>query len=157
LLELRSFVEQGGTLITLGAASEVPVAYGWTPGVTVSKPSSAFRAIGPIVAATITGARQPALLRLHGRDHPGQVATATLYAVAPTAGADVLLRFQGGPEGLLSGELNGIEEISGRPAIIRAPLGQGQILMFATNPMFRHQNIGGVPPAVPTRSSTTRS
>jgi len=142
LLELRSFVEQGGTLITLGAASEVPVAYGWTPGVTVSKPSSAFRAIGPIVAATITAPASPLFYGYTDATIPVRWATATLYAVAPTAGADVLLRFQGGPEGLLSGELNGIEEISGRPAIIRAPLGQGQILMFATNPMFRHQNIG---------------
>lgn len=142
LRELRIFVEQGGTLITLGLASEIPVAYKWTQGITVMKPSEKFRAIGPIVEARIESPASPLLYGYTGTTMPVRWAVSTLYAVAPDARADVLLRFQGKEESLLSGEFISIEETAGRPAIIRVPLGQGQLLMFIINPMFRHQNIG---------------
>jgi hypothetical protein len=142
LRELRSFVEQGGTLITLGAASELPVVYGWIPGLETSKPSAQFHAIGPIVEAQVEAPASPLFYGYSGSTMPVRWASSTLYAVAPTAKAEVLMRFKGTPDTLLSGECVGIGETAGRPAIIRAPLGQGQLLMFATNPMYRHQNIG---------------
>ena len=73
---------------------------------------------------------------------PVRWAVPTLYAVAPEARAEVLLRFQGSKESLLSGEFIGIEETTDRPAVIKVQLGKGHLLMFATNPMFRHQNLG---------------
>ena len=36
----------------------------------------------------------------------------------------------------------GAEEIKHRPAIIAMPLGSGQIVLFATNPVYRWQNFG---------------
>lgn len=142
LRELKTFVEEGGTLITLGAATEVPVAYGWTPGISTSKPPETFRAIGPIVEARVESPGSPIFRGYAERTMPVRWAVPTLYAVAQGARVEVLLRFQGEPESLLSGEFHGIEETSGRPAIMRAPLGRGQLLMFVTNPMFRHQNVG---------------
>jgi hypothetical protein len=38
---------------------------------------------------------------------------------------------------LLSGMLEGAEEIAGKPAVIDAPLGKGHVLLFANNPMWR--------------------
>ena len=38
---------------------------------------------------------------------------------------------------LLSGMLEGAEEISGKPVVIDAPLGKGHVLLFANNPMWR--------------------
>ncbi|MFB3828125.1 MAG: M14 family zinc carboxypeptidase [Bryobacteraceae bacterium] len=140
--ELRSFVEQGGTLITLGAASELPVAYKWTSGIETARPSAKFRAIGPIVQAQIEAPASPLFYGYSAAAMPVRWASSTLYKVAPTAQAEVLLRFKGTPDALLSGECIGIEETAGRPAIIRAPMGQGQLVMFVTNPMFRHQNVG---------------
>jgi hypothetical protein len=142
LAELRLFVEKGGTLITLGRASEVPVAYGWMKGITASKPSEKFRAIGPIVEARIELPNSPLFYGYSGETMPVRWAVPTLYAVEEDSGAEVLLRFQGKEESLLSGEFIGIEETADRPAIIGVPLGQGHLLMFITNPMFRHQNIG---------------
>jgi hypothetical protein len=142
LRELRTFVEQGGTLITLGQASELPVVYGWTPGVTISKPSEKFHATGPVVAARI---EKPANALFNGyteRTTPVRWGASSLYTVVPDAGADVLLSYQGGQDSLLTGEFNSIDEIANRPAIIRKPMGQGQLVMFTSNPMFRHQNIG---------------
>jgi hypothetical protein len=142
LRELRSFVEQGGTLITLGLASEIPVTYGWTPGITLSKPSDKFRAIGPVVTGKVDKATSPLF---YGYDEPTVAirwGASSLYEVSADAGADVLLRYDGGPASLQTGEFNSIGEIADRPAVIRKALGQGQLLMFTSNPMFRHQNTG---------------
>jgi len=142
LQELRSFVEQGGTLITLGRASEVPVAYGWIPGITTTKPSEKFRAIGPIVEARIESPDSSLFYGYSEKTMPVRWAVSTLYAVEEDSSAEILLRFRGKKESLLSGEFIGIEETAGRPAVIAVPLGEGRLMMFVTNPMFRHQNIG---------------
>ena len=38
--------------------------------------------------------------------------------------------------------MNGAEEVHNRPAIVAMPVGEGQVLMFATNPIYRWQNFG---------------
>jgi hypothetical protein len=38
--------------------------------------------------------------------------------------------------------MKGANEIRGRPAILDVPVGQGQVLMFSTNPIYRWQNFG---------------
>ena len=54
----------------------------------------------------------------------------------------VVLRFAPEKELLVSGMLAGGQELAGRPAVIDAPLGNGHIVMFANNPMWRHQTHG---------------
>jgi len=50
----------------------------------------------------------------------------------------VILAFPKEAEGiLLSGMLEGAEEITGKPLVIDAPLGKGHVLLFANNPMWR--------------------
>jgi hypothetical protein len=43
---------------------------------------------------------------------------------------------------LLSGMLDGADELAGKPAVIDAPRGKGHILLFANNPMWRHNTQG---------------
>ena len=43
---------------------------------------------------------------------------------------------------LLSGMLEGGDEIAGKPIVIDAPLGKGHILLFSTNPMWRQNTQG---------------
>jgi hypothetical protein len=38
--------------------------------------------------------------------------------------------------------MKGAAETKGRPAIVDVPVGQGRVLMFATNPCYRWQNLG---------------
>jgi hypothetical protein len=142
LNELRAFVEQGGTLITLGLASLIPIEYGWTPGLTVAKPSPTFRAIGPVVEAELSAPSSPLFYGYDGPTTPVRWAAPILLSVDPSAKADVLLRFRGTADALLSGEFIGIEETKDRVALVRVPMGQGQVVLFATNPMYRHQNVG---------------
>ncbi len=55
----------------------------------------------------------------------------------------VVLRFAADEKNLLvSGMLAGGSELAGRPAVVDIPVGKGHVVMFATNPMWRHQTQG---------------
>jgi hypothetical protein len=55
----------------------------------------------------------------------------------------VVLRFASDEKNLLvSGMLAGGAELAGKPAIVDVPVGRGHVVMFATNPMWRHQTQG---------------
>ncbi len=55
----------------------------------------------------------------------------------------VVLRFAGNEKELLvSGMLAGGSELAGKAAIVDVPLGKGHVVMFANNPMWRHQTHG---------------
>ncbi|HKG20902.1 MAG TPA: hypothetical protein VKC34_03315, partial [Blastocatellia bacterium] len=55
----------------------------------------------------------------------------------------VVLRFVSDEKNLLvSGMLAGGSELAGKPAIVDVPVGRGHVLLFATNPMWRHQTQG---------------
>ncbi|MGZ6018218.1 MAG: hypothetical protein ACXWKO_06075, partial [Phenylobacterium sp.] len=140
--ELRKFVEAGGTLITLGDASAVPGEYGIAPEVEVSRPTKAFYAPGPIVTAKIV---KPANPVFYGYAEPTTTvrwASTALLALPIRDQNDVLMSFPGGDKAVQSGLMVGASEIKDRPAIVDLPIGQGQVLMFATNPIYRWQNFG---------------
>jgi hypothetical protein len=55
----------------------------------------------------------------------------------------VVLRFAADEKALLiSGMLAGGSELANRPAVIDVPVGRGHVVMFANNPMWRHQTHG---------------
>jgi hypothetical protein len=55
----------------------------------------------------------------------------------------VILRFVQDEKNLLvSGMLAGGSELTGKPAVLDIPLGKGHVVMFASNPMWRHQTQG---------------
>ena len=52
------------------------------------------------------------------------------------------MKFVGGDNGCSRGLMNGADEIKDRPAIVDVPVGQGRLLLYATNPCYRWQNHG---------------
>jgi len=55
----------------------------------------------------------------------------------------VVLRFAPDEKNLLvSGMLAGGSELANTPAVIDVPVGRGHVVMFANNPMWRHQTQG---------------
>ena len=142
LEEMRRFVSQGGTLITLGESSAVPADFGLAPEIEVKRPSSAFYAPGPIVTANVL---KPANPIFYGyTDHALSVrwASTALLFVPLRDKQNILMEFPGGEKSVLSGFMNGADEIKDRPAIVLSPVDSGQVLMFATNPIYRWQNFG---------------
>ena len=79
--ELRKFVTDGGTLITLGESSAVPAEFGITPDVEVSRPSKAFYAPGPIVNAKVLKPANPIFYGYTEQTLPVRWATTALLSL----------------------------------------------------------------------------
>jgi hypothetical protein len=54
----------------------------------------------------------------------------------------IVLRFAPEKDLLVSGMLAGGAELAGRPAVVDVPVGKGHVVMFANNPMWRHETHG---------------
>jgi hypothetical protein len=142
LEEMRKFASEGGMLITLGESSAVPADFGLTPDISVKRPSAAFYAPGPIVTANVLNGSSPIFYGYTDRSISVRWASTALLSVPLRDKRNVLMEFPGGEKSVLSGFMNGADEIKDRPAIVLSPLDSGQVLMFATNPIYRWQNFG---------------
>jgi hypothetical protein len=140
--ELRNFVEQGGTLITLGAASFFPPEFGLTRSVDAGRPSPQFYAPGPIVEAEMLRPTHPVFYGYADTKTPVRYANGPLLTVPERDKGQILAQFTGGERGVLSGLMRSPGEISKKPAIVDVPVGKGRVLIFATNPCYRWQNHG---------------
>ena len=57
----------------------------------------------------------------------------------------VLLRFASVDKVLVSGSLANGDELAGKAAVVQCPVGKGNVLMFAINPMWRQHTNGSWP------------
>jgi hypothetical protein len=65
------------------------------------------------------------------------------FFTPPALRPRVVLRFVSDEKNLLiSGMLAGGSELANAPAVVDVPVGQGHVVMFANNPMWRHQTQG---------------
>jgi hypothetical protein len=65
------------------------------------------------------------------------------FYVPPNQRPRVVMRFASDEKNLLvSGMLAGGSELANAPVVIDVPVGKGHVVMFATNPMWRHQTQG---------------
>ncbi len=65
------------------------------------------------------------------------------FYVPPAQRPRVILRFASDEKNLLvSGMLAGGSELANAPAVIDVPVGRGHVVLFANNPMWRHQTQG---------------
>ncbi len=143
VLELQKFVDAGGVLITLGASSYMPAEFGLLREVTATRPTGAFYAPGPIVQAEILRPEHPIFFGYDKKTVPVRYANGPLFQVPLEDVPDqVLMRFTGGDEGVLSGLMRGAAETRRRPAVVDTPVGKGRVVAFATNPCYRWQNHG---------------
>jgi hypothetical protein len=142
VLELQKFVQQGGVLITLGASSYVPAEFGITRTVDAARPSAQFYAPGPIVEATIMRPTHPIFYGYPDTTIPVRYAGGPLLRVPMEGRRWVLMQYPGTDKSVLSGLFKGVAEIRNRPAILDVPVGQGRVVLFATNPAYRWQNLG---------------
>jgi hypothetical protein len=141
--ELDEFVNSGGVLITLGAASYFAPETFIIRTVDAARTTAAFYAPGPIVEAEILLPEHPIFYGYTERAVPVRWAGGPLLRVpAEEARKTVLMRFPGNDSGVLSGLMRGVAETRGRPAILDEAVGQGRVVIFSTNPAYRWQNLG---------------
>ena len=141
--ELKKFTEGGGVLVTLGNSSALPADFGITPKIDAGTTTSRFYAPGPIVEAEITAPSNPIFYGYASKTIPVRYANGPLLRMdAEMDKQDVLMRFPGGDKAVLSGLMNGADEIKGRAAVVVTRVGRGEAVLFTTNPVWRWQNIG---------------
>ena len=143
VVELEKFVAAGGVLITLGASSYFPADFGITRTVEAARPSAQFYAPGPIVEAEIQKPDHAIFYGYTQRIVPVRYAGGPLLRPPAEDRAKwVLMQFPGTDRSVVSGLMKGVAEIRGRPAVMDVPVGQGHVILFATNPCYRWQNLG---------------
>jgi hypothetical protein len=139
---LDKFVNDGGVLVTMGASSYFPADFGITRTVDAARPSAQFYAPGAIVEAEILKPMHPIFYGYSDRVIPVRWAGGPLLRVGADGRNWVLMRFPGTDKSVLSGLMRGVAETRGRPAVVEVPVGGGHVVMFATNPAYRWQNLG---------------
>ncbi len=143
VVEFEKFVKAGGVLITLGASSFFPAEFGIARTVDAGRPSAQFYAPGPIVEAEILKPNHPIFYGYTQKAVPVRYANGPLLRVpAEEKNKWVLMQFPGTDKSVLSGLMKGVAETRNRPAIVDVPVGAGRVVMFATNPCYRWQNLG---------------
>ncbi len=140
---LRAFVEQGGTLVALEEASELPI-----------------RAFGLPVRNVVGGLERQefyipgSILRIVvDRSHPVGVGTPersiawyerdSMAFEATDPAVRIVARY--GSEPLLSGWALGQELVAGQGAIADVPFGEGRVILFGFRPQYRAQPVATFP------------
>lgn len=143
VLELQSFLEAGGVMMTLGNATTLPPDFGLVREINASRPSGDFYAPRPIVEAKVLRAESPLFYGYTEKTLPIKYTNGPLLQV-PEEDRDeaVLMKYVGGDDAVLSGLMRGAAQIEDRPAIVSVPVGQGRLLLYSTNPVYRWQNHG---------------
>ena len=125
-------------MITLGTASAFPADFGITRNVEAARTSAAILRARPHRAKRKSCARSNPIFY-------GYTEKRTARALGQRSSVDRSLagRESEDPDALpgrrssvLSGLMKGANEIRSRPAILDVPVGQRQVVMFATNPML---------------------
>jgi hypothetical protein len=140
------FLDAGGTLITMGNAVRFPADLGLARTVDASGTTSpAFYAPRPLVNAEVLRLDHPVFYGYADRILPVKYFAGPLLSVAEPDRAGVLARYVGGDEAVLSGLMRGADEIKERPLAVDVPggfTGNGRVILFANNPIYRWQNHG---------------
>ena len=141
--EFRKFVEQGGVLITMGVASAFPPDFGITREINAGHTGPGFYAPGPIVQADILHPGSPIFYGYTHTTVPVRWANGPLLRLPLTdEKSEVLMQFPGGEKSVMSGLMRGANQLHDNPAIVEVPVGKGQVLLYATNPVYRWETFG---------------
>ncbi len=167
LMALRQWVEQGGLLITEGGTSQFFADMAFHPGVSVAS-TTQLRARGGVFRGQVVTTTHPMLFGYERSSFPlffsqspvlnvqgapgGNAAARSTTPVDPaiTAAieqqrAKVIVRWHQNADSLLvSGLIAGANEMTGRAAVVDAPVGKGHVIFMGTRPWYRWQSQGAM-------------
>ena len=141
---MAAFLVSGGTLIAIGESARLPIEFGWArtvdkttvPGLTSQR---------PLVEATITRPEHPVFYGFGKTVIPVKYVGGTPFKVGIADEGNVLARYVGGDKAVLSGLMTGADSLKARPFavdVLGAVKGNGRVILFANNPIYRWQNHG---------------
>jgi hypothetical protein len=140
---LRSFVEAGGTLVTLNQSSL------WAFGLPVIDSSTAldrqaFYAPGSIFGMDLD--TTSAITRGMPAHTIAWFEEGPLFTVTDSSSVRVVGRYPADPKSvLLSGWVLGPEHAAGHPALVEASVGKGTVVLFGFRPLYRGHSLATFP------------
>ncbi len=148
--ELRKFVEQGGTLVTLNRASDFAIEQLKLPvrNVVAGLPRSDFYVPGSILRIELEAAHplavgMPKFSIAWAEDSPAfEILTG---GEIPASQARVVAWYPRDQEPLLSGWLLGANLIKGKAALVEVEVGKGRVILFGFRPQYRAQSLATYP------------
>jgi hypothetical protein len=139
-----SFLEGGGTLIAAAAAGRFPIEFGWAHTVD-AEPITGVTAQRPIVQAEIVKTEHPVFYGYTDKTIPIKYNAAFTLRVGIADQANLLARYVGGDSSVLSGAMVGADQLKQKAFAVDIPNacnGKGRVILFASNPVYRWQNLG---------------
>jgi hypothetical protein len=142
---INKFLDGGGTLITTLQAVRYPIEFGLARSVDTENPVG-VNAQKPLINAEIMRPEHPVFYGYASKIFPVKFGQGSqLFKVGVADQANVLAQYVGGDAAVLSGLMTGADNIKGRAFAVDVPNahnGNGRVLMFANNPIYRWQNHG---------------
>jgi hypothetical protein len=139
------FLEQGGTLITALQSVHFPIEFGFAHTIDAENPAG-VNAQKPLVMAEIVKTDSPIFYGYEKAQIPIKFGQGQqLFRVGVADQGNVVAQFVGGDQSVLSGLMVGSDNIRGRAFAVDIPQahnGNGRVIMFANNPIYRWQNHG---------------
>jgi Zinc carboxypeptidase len=141
----EQFLESGGTLITTLSAVRFPIEFGLARSIDLESPEG-VTAQKPLIEAEISRPDHPVFYGHEDEIFPIKYGQGSqVFRVGVADEANVLARYVGGDDAVLSGLMEGGAAIAGRAFAVDVPNafnGKGRVIMFANNPIYRWQNHG---------------
>jgi hypothetical protein len=139
-----AFLEAGGTLIAAHNAVRFPIEFGFTRTVDTDQVSG-LTAQRPLVKADITKTDHPTFYGYAKQDLAVKYVGGPFLRTGMAEESNVLARYTGGDDSVISGLMTGGDTLAGRPIAIDIPNaynGKGRVILFSNNPIYRWQNHG---------------
>jgi hypothetical protein len=141
----EKFLEAGGTLITTLGAVRFPIEFGFAHSVDTESPNG-VNAQKPLVLAQIARPDHPVFYGQEDSIFPIKFGQGSqVFRVGVADEENILARYVGGDSSVLSGLMVGADNLKGRAFAVDVPeayRGNGRVLMFTGNPIYRWQNHG---------------
>ncbi|HEY5220473.1 MAG TPA: hypothetical protein VIJ16_11725, partial [Gemmatimonadaceae bacterium] len=142
---INAFLDADGTLITAAEAVQYPIEFGLARSVEAENPSG-VTAQKPLVMAKITRTDSPIFYGYSTDTIPVKFGQGSqVFHVGMADSTNVLAEYVGGDASVLSGLMTGADNLKNQPFVVdisRAHNGNGRVIMFANNPIYRWQNHG---------------
>jgi hypothetical protein len=139
-----AFLEGGGTLIAAAAAARFPIEFGWAHTVD-AEAIIGVTAQRPVIEGEIARPEHPVFYGYTEKSVPIKYNGGFTLRVGVADQANVLARYAGGDSSVLSGAMVGADQLRQKAFAVDIPHacnGKGRVILFASNPVYRWQNLG---------------
>ena len=140
LAALQEFVATGGTLVTLGSASNLAADFALVREVGLDEPRELY-VPGSLVQGEVAARRHP-ITYGYGETLPLYHQFGPYFSVPDDLKKNIVVRYAPADELFLSGLVKAPGELAGDPAIVSVPTGEGQVVMFGFDALHRFQTHG---------------